>query len=318
MAKHWRSIVVVIADPHRKDQAALAKAGAIAARCGARLTLLNTFMVPNPAPAGANLSSAALLQATAQERKAKLTQLARTLHKKGVRIHCAVEWDAPSHEAVVRYVLTAKPDLVVTESHHHNPLARMFLANTDWELIRACPCPVWFVRSRALPSVPKVIVAVDPRHTHAKPAKLDDRLLGAASNLTRQIGGAVSMLHVYQPMVSSTTLIEPMRLPLSLGRAREFDRRTQRLLDELGARHGVKASNRILATGEAVHALPAGVRKAKADVLVMGAVSRSRLARPFIGNTAEKVIDHVDCDVLIVKPANFKTTVKRGRLKLPK
>ena len=35
-----------------------------------------------------------------------------------------------------------------------------------------------------------------------------------------------------------------------------------------------------------------------------------------LGNTAEKVIDHVDCDVLVVKPANFKTAVKRKRAKL--
>ena len=42
----------------------------------------------------------------------------------------------------------------------------------------------------------------------------------------------------------------------------------------------------------------------------MGAVSRSLLARPVIGNTAERVIDHVDCDVFIVKPAAFKRLAK--------
>jgi len=38
------------------------------------------------------------------------------------------------------------------------------------------------------------------------------------------------------------------------------------------------------------------------DLLVMGAVARSALGRLLIGNTAEKVLDAVDCDLLIIKP----------------
>ena len=34
----------------------------------------------------------------------------------------------------------------------------------------------------------------------------------------------------------------------------------------------------------------------------MGAVSRRGLQRTFIGSTAEKVLDHLPCDLLIVKP----------------
>ena len=48
---------------------------------------------------------------------------------------------------------------------------------------------------------------------------------------------------------------------------------------------------------------------------MMGAVSRKLLARPVIGSTAERVIDHVDCDVFVVKPAGFKPRVKRASFK---
>jgi universal stress protein E len=40
----------------------------------------------------------------------------------------------------------------------------------------------------------------------------------------------------------------------------------------------------------------------RADVVVMGAVSRRGLARVFLGNTAEDVLDRLGCDLLIVKP----------------
>ena len=105
-----------------------------------------------------------------------------------------------------------------------------------------------------------------------------------------------------------------LRIDESVGRAWIF---VARLPDTSNVhQHSIKPANRILQIGDASHALPVIVKKLKTDVLVMGAVSRSRIERSFIGNTAEKVIDHVDCDVLVVKPANFKTSVTRTRAKL--
>ena len=39
-----------------------------------------------------------------------------------------------------------------------------------------------------------------------------------------------------------------------------------------------------------------------ADLVVMGAVSRSGLKRLALGSTAERVLDFLPCDVLVVKP----------------
>jgi universal stress protein E len=324
MAKYkWKSIVVAIVDPYREEQLALAKAAAIAERSGARVILFNAFALPAP-PSGLSIvSSREVLQAAIDEHRQQLERLARPLEKNGLATTCVAEWDFPWHEAIVRFVLRTAPDLLIAESHRHNVFARMvfattFLANTDWELIRSCPCPIWLARSRSLPKEPSVLVAVDPRHMHAKPARLDDRLIASAKRLVDQLGGTVSIAHVYEPLLSgaSATFMEPIRLPLSSKRARDFDAATRQAVDALALRHAIKPAQRILETGDPVHTLPAIVKKLKTDVLVMGAVSRSRVARPFIGNTAEKVIDHVGCDVFIVKPANFKTAVKRSRVRI--
>ena len=319
----WKSIVVAIADPYRDQQLALAKAAAIAERSGARVTLFNAFALPAPPSGSAIVSSREVLQTESDEHRQQLQHLARPLEKKGLATTCVAEWDFPWHEAIVRFVLRTAPDLVIAESHRHNVFARMvfattFLANTDWELIRSCPCPLWLVRSRSLPTEPRVLVAVDPRHTHAKPARLDDLLIAGANRLVEQLGGTVSIAHVYEPLLSgaSGTFMEPIRLPLSSKRARDFNTATRQAVDALAVRHAIKPANRILEVGDAVHTLPAIAKSRKTDLLVMGAVSRSRLERPFIGNTAEKVIDHVGCDVLILKPATFKTTVKRTRARL--
>jgi len=55
--------------------------------------------------------------------------------------------------------------------------------------------------------------------------------------------------------------------------------------------------------------LPAIAEKVGADVVVMGAVARNRWKRLFIGATAERTLEHLPCDLLIVKPDWFKTPV---------
>jgi nucleotide-binding universal stress UspA family protein len=64
-----------------------------------------------------------------------------------------------------------------------------------------------------------------------------------------------------------------------------------------------------LGWGEPADQLPAFASSASAGIVVMGAVSRSRLRRAFIGHTAGHVLDSLDCDVLIVKPAGFRSPV---------
>ena len=46
------------------------------------------------------------------------------------------------------------------------------------------------------------------------------------------------------------------------------------------------------------------------DLIVMGTVARTGVAGFFIGNTAENVLNQVNCSVLTVKPEGFKTSVK--------
>ncbi len=43
-------------------------------------------------------------------------------------------------------------------------------------------------------------------------------------------------------------------------------------------------------------------RKIHSDIVVMGAISRTGIKRFLIGNTAERIIDDLSCDVLVVKP----------------
>lgn len=289
----WRSIAVVV-DPLQKTHPALQKAAALAARCGARLTLLNTFVLPQPMADVARISARELVAAALRDRRRKLEKLAASLRRRGLRVRCVVEWDHPQHEAVVRHVLAARPDLLVAETSHHNRLVRWILSNTDWELIRSCPCPLWLVRGGALPKKPSLLVAVDPGHPQARRSQLDSRLLRAAQTLVQNFGGTISIIHADSVQDSRIDAVE-----------------------RLANRYGVPSANRYVFPGEATRVLPEAVWHVGADILLLGAVSRSRLQQPFIGTTAERIIDRVECDLFVVKPVGYRSPVSRKRPRIP-
>lgn len=288
--RSWKTLLVVISDPFARDQPALAKAVALSVRSGARLVLFNTFMIPQPVSDVPMDSRQRIIASAIRERRERMEAMVARSRLDAVK--CIVTWDYPTHAAIVRQVLKTKPDLLITASHRHGRLARWVLANTDWELIRRCPCPVWFVRSADMPTKPRILVAVDPFHAHDKPAALDERLVRAARLVSEQFGGRVSLVHASRV----TERARPVR-SLMLARA-------QQAVQDLGARHGVDECE--VQEGDPERVIPTLQRRIGADLLVMGAVSRSVEAHPVIGNTAERVIDRVGCDLLVIKPPGFK------------
>jgi universal stress protein E len=288
-----RAITVVV-DPLQKTHPALQKAAALAGASGAKLTLLNTFVLPQPMSGADSISARSLVEAAVRDRRRQLDKLAAGLRRDGIAVRCMVEWDYPQHEAVVRHVLAERPDLLVAETGHHSRIVRWILSNTDWELIRSCPCPLWLVRGGKLPKLPKVLVAVDPAHQHATRSRLDSRLLVAAEQLAGLVGGTLAIVHADNPANSSLEAVE-----------------------RLGKRHNIPPARRYVLPGETTRVLPDVVERFGADILLLGAVSRSRIGEPFIGTTAERLIDRVECDVFVVKPAGYRSPVSRRRPGIP-
>jgi nucleotide-binding universal stress UspA family protein len=70
-------------------------------------------------------------------------------------------------------------------------------------------------------------------------------------------------------------------------------------------------SNRIhLLEGDAEKLIPEMAKRKGIELIVMGTVTRTGIAGFIIGNTAERVLQQVDCSVLTVKPDGFVTPVK--------
>jgi universal stress protein E len=75
-----------------------------------------------------------------------------------------------------------------------------------------------------------------------------------------------------------------------------------RALHELLSAHPVVRDHAHLRVGVPAQDIVAEALALNADLVVMGAVSRRRLERWFVGNTAEAVLDRLPCNVWVEKP----------------
>ena len=242
-----------------------------------------------------------------------LEELAEPIRADGVVVTTSAVWDHPLFEGIVRHAITSDADIVVKDTHHHTAVARALLTNTDWSLIRACPLPLWLVKPRDVSDSPVLIAAIDPMNQNDKPAALDDEILQVSKTICEGIGGDVHAFHAYDPRIAVATATANAYIPVSL----PFDEIEQQMHEDHQKRfreitefHGVADDHSHLVAGLTHEELPAMADELGADVVVMGAVARNRWKRLFIGATAERTLEHLPCDLLIVKPDWFQTPVE--------
>lgn len=293
--------LLVIIDPAKQHQPALQRAQWLAKACGARLELLvceyDSALEHNPVFDAQALIS--VREALLSSLRQKLEELAAPLREEGLEVATHVSWGKPAEQIILQRVAEVQPDILFKSTHHHNTLQRLF-GNSSWQLLRHCPVPLWLVQHTAWQGQ-RLCAALDPLHSADKPAALDHQLIAA----TRLLGSTLNMqahyLHTYAPVPQSllfdTELIADYA-SYSAVCGEEHERAFQQLLTNAGE----PLDNAALRQGFTEEEIPRFVREQAIDLLVMGAIARGQLASALIGHSAERVLEAVDCDLLIIKP----------------
>lgn len=315
MRTRMKRILVAIKDPDNAPRAQLRKAATLARATGAVVEIFHAIGQPEIdviGGAGDVLPSTAQLAESISSRAlARLKKLSRTAIFEGLRVELTPSWDFPAHEAVIRRAISSGADLIVCGVQPHHFAGRFLLANTDWELIRYSPVPVLIVKSNGDYAKAPIVAAIDPFHAHAKPTRLDARICATAAAFAKTLKGTVHTFHAYMPLVAIAPGGTSMPAMMSPEIEEAHSEHVEKVFRSASERASVPPARRHLHMGITGDELAAVVKKIGAGIVVMGAVSRSGLRRAFIGNTAERVLDEIPCDVLVVKPAAFKTQVAR-------
>lgn len=292
--------VVVAINPDQEQQPALDKVLTLAKLAEFDITLIsaeyNQYLVDGYYFDAIDLPT--LRQEFLDDRTQSLERLAKPLRAAGLNVETLAVWGHPAYEAIIREAMKLNADLLVQHTRHHSALSRLLLTHHDWQLVRCSPMPLLLVKEQDWRDSPTILAAVDPKHRHHKPQGLDHKLLHIATDVAELTEGEVYVMHSYN------------RIPTT-GRKLELAKEDhERAFNGLMADFNIPKENCYLTEEAPEFAMSELEKDIGADIVVMGAISRSMLADVFIGSTTEKVLDFLDCDVLIVKPDDFVSPVQ--------
>ena len=300
--------ILSVVDPTAAVQPALQRAAWLATRIGAKVDLLTCYY--DEYLVGGRLFGSHSLHEARQEVLDGFVQtlefLAAPLRNDGLDVTTTAIWNHPAYEGIARHAEQTGAGVVFKDTEHHSALARALFSHSDWALIRACRIPLWLVKPMDFPEKPLFIAAIDPMNEHDKPAALDDEILCISQSLARLTGAEVRAFHSFDPRTAVATATMNAYIPASLPLAeieREIRVQHESRFREITGFYGIGNDQRHLVRGLAHEELPALAKELGASVVIMGAVARNRLKRLFIGATAERTLENLPCDLLIVKPA---------------
>ncbi len=284
----------------RDNPAAIRRVTALARRNGAQLTLLGA--VPEPTRLHRLLHRAEVDAAIESTDRHDMTERLERWRDATNGVETRIDVQAGNAAlAILGHVFAERHDLVVVTSDEdrddHATIKR---------LLRKCPCPVWVIRpTRA--RIQRVLVAVDPEPDEAA---LNHTLLELGAAMVDADGGELHLLHAWElygeatMRGSSFAAIPPDRLDALLESERD---------DRVRALNVLVATSNVATAPWQIHVLkgppgrivPHFVQAHRINLLVMGTVARTGLPGLIMGNTAEQVLDAVNCSVIAVKPSGF-------------
>lgn len=292
--------LLVVIDASQPSHPALERAAWLARGTQARLHVL---LVEYSAALDGSLLENSLQNrardALLEQRGKWLEALLTPLCDEGLSIQQEVRWGKRLHETVLDVAAGLQPDLVLKSAAHNNLLRRLLLTDSCWQLMRHCPFPLWLVhhaewRGRNL------CTAVDPLHKDDKPATLDHHLIDTSQALSSALGLHADVVHCHAPL--PRTLLNNAELLATYQQFVADDaQQHSKTFDELIHQHAIAPDSAHLLEGAPENMLPRFVRKHEIDLLVMGAIARGRLDTILIGHTAERLLESVDCDLLVIK-----------------
>lgn len=265
--------VFVVIDPTRFVQPALEKAEWVAERNKASLHLYCCTY-------DSRLESDEARQTAVDETQAWLVRVSASVKEKGIPVTMQVEWDPDWRTKIVNAALASEADLIVKTSAKHSQLARHLMKTSDWALLRNVTSPTLLVNpNQAMYNSKPVLAAVKLKPNDEVHIILNERVIEMARRIAAALSAELHAGTVYK------------------GEEMYFDR--QRFADSCQL-----PRNRVHAAEGAPHRGVAEIaEQIGAGVLVVGcAGAEAREHGGTVTDTAQRVIDEVNADVVVVPP----------------
>jgi nucleotide-binding universal stress UspA family protein len=319
--KRFKNILYVYENSVAQD-AAIARAVSLAQNNQADLTIIGVAPMVSAdvsMPFGGPISSDLQATVVADRRQSIESLIAPYRRQLNIRINVLV--GKQFLEAILA-VLKNGHDLLIKPAENPDYFERLF-GSDDMHLLRKCPCPVWLMKEEETSDYQCIVAAVDfdPNNDVSEEQLLNQEIFELASSLSLSDSATLHLVHVWDaPLAgfvaefandSKAAEASFIECEHTLHRI-AMEKQTQKLREHIGAEVYEYLSPQVhMLRGEAKKVIPKLVGKLKADLVVMGTVARTGIPGFIIGNTAEAILNQLQCSVLAIKPSGFVSPVKQ-------
>ncbi len=305
--QRFKNILLV----HPCDEETLTRAQSLARNNHATLTLMHvereltgTSFITSPDSPALELQGLVV-----REYQSQLSELITPLKSEGLEVSWKVVVGTPFLE-IIREVIVKKHDLVIMTAEGKGGFKERLFGSTSLQLMRKCPCPVWVMKQTNRNPFLRIMAAVDPDPAENSNDELNALILHLASSLTEQDGAELHVVHAWTLFGESALRARGRFTESELhGFSQVEMAKRKSLMNALIAKHTNDGVHVHLVHGIAELVITDLAKQQQVDLLVMGTVCRTGIPGFFIGNTAERVLDEVNCSVLTVKPEAFQSPV---------
>lgn len=295
--------ILAVVEMERDTQPALSRAQEISDKTGATITAMlvvydlsydmTTMLSPD--------EREAMKDAVTKEHASWLSEHLRQLGFSHIDI--VVQWNNRAFEAVIHHVIDNDIDLVVKATKRHDDLASVIFTPTDWHLLRKCPSPVLLVKEHDWPEGGQIIAAVNVGSEDDEHNLLNDKLTVIANDYAKLLNGNVNLVNSYPSTPLNIAIEVPEFDPDAYNNSVKHHHQAE--MAGHAKKYGITTANTYVKEGLPEKVIPMVAKDIDAELVIIGTVGRVGLSAALIGNTAEHVIDELDCDVLAVKPDGF-------------
>lgn len=293
--------ILVVVDQHSPEQPALNRALWLANALSADLTIVsNTFdAYGDSASTLDKVTQEALKAAVLSHTQLWLEGLLETITYDQIKISSRVIWCKHAHEAVLTLVHQGNFDLVIKATKRHTLMDRFFL-HTDWNLLRHCPAPVLLVKSSEPWQRNRILASIDATSPDEGHQLINDNILSYAEHLADHFDTDLHLANAYPTIAVAFAMIPEVSAPDDI--QQYITRQHDDAAEQWARKFNVNNDHIHIGEGETEQVIVNISKEIKADLVVVGTIGRSGISGVLIGNTAERLVDDLDCDVLVIKP----------------
>lgn len=307
---NYQKILAVI-EPDVEQQKSLTRAIELASICGASITaFLTIYDFSYEMTTMLSMDEREnMRQAVIDDRTDWLVNLvSENFSQNNISIDVKIVWHNRPYESIIYEVIEQGYDLIIKGTKQHDSLKSVIFTPTDWHIMRKAPVPVLLVKEHDWPKGGQIIAAINAGVDDAEHISLNEEITKQALHFATLLLSNVHMVNAYPGTPANIVIEIPEFDPQKYDESAKTHHETAMRLHS--KKHHISPDRCHVDIGMPEDVIPKYAKELDAELVVIGTVGRLGISAALIGNTAEHVIDKLNCDVLAIKPEGFVSPVK--------